>query len=95
MTHNSTAVWVKARSLTTPRCERRQATRSLSLLPASESRQRWADWEMGYQAVIVNAILDTGISLVSACEKLTGAGVQEIHIMVTHGLFTGTRWKEL
>ena len=50
---------------------------------------------MDYQAVIVNAILHTEISLVSACEKLTGAAVQEIHIMVTHGLFTGTRWKEL
>jgi ribose-phosphate pyrophosphokinase len=47
------------------------------------------------QAVIIDDILDTGITLVSACEKLARAGVQEIHIMVTHGLFTGARWKEL
>jgi ribose-phosphate pyrophosphokinase len=51
--------------------------------------------KVGSQAVIIDDILDTGITLVSACEKLAGAGVQEIDIMVTHGLFTGARWKEL
>jgi ribose-phosphate pyrophosphokinase len=51
--------------------------------------------KVGSQAVIIDDVLDTGITLVSACEKLAGAGVQEIHIMVTHGLFTGTSWKEL
>ena len=47
------------------------------------------------QAVIVDDILDTGATLISACEKLREAGVQEINIMVTHGLFTGERWKTL
>ena len=50
---------------------------------------------MGSQAVIVNDILDTGSTLVSACEKLSTAGVDEINGMVTHGLFTGTRSKDL
>lgn len=40
-------------------------------------------------------VLDTGATLISACEKLVQAGAREIYIMVTHGLFTGTRWKKL
>ena len=51
--------------------------------------------EVGGQAVIVDDILDTGGTLVSACEKLSTAGVDEINVMVTHGLFTGTRWMDL
>jgi len=51
--------------------------------------------EAGSQAVIIDDILDTGGTLLSACERLTAAGVEEIHIMVTHGLFTGERWKRL
>lgn len=51
--------------------------------------------EVGRQAVIVDDILDTGGTLLSACEKLVEAGVEEITIMVTHGLFTGERWKRL
>ena len=51
--------------------------------------------EVGRQAVIVDDILDTGGTLLSACEKLVEAGVEEIAIMVTHGLFTGERWKDL
>jgi ribose-phosphate pyrophosphokinase len=51
--------------------------------------------EAGRQAVIIDDILDTGGTLVSACEKLSMAGVDEIDVMVTHGLFTGTRWKDL
>ena len=51
--------------------------------------------EVGRRAVIVDDILDTGGTLVSACEKLAQAGVEEIHVMVTHGLFTGERWKKL
>jgi ribose-phosphate pyrophosphokinase len=50
---------------------------------------------VGRQAVIIDDILDTGSTLVSACEKLSLAGVDEINVMVTHGLFTGARWKEL
>ena len=51
--------------------------------------------EVGRRAVIIDDILDTGGTLLSACEKLTQAGVEEINVMVTHGLFTGERWKEL
>jgi ribose-phosphate pyrophosphokinase len=51
--------------------------------------------KVGPQAVIVDDILDTGTTLVSACQKLVQAGVREIYVMVTHGLFTGEHWKEL
>jgi ribose-phosphate pyrophosphokinase len=51
--------------------------------------------KVGPQAVIVDDILDTGTTLLSACQKLVEAGVREIYVMVTHGLFTGERWKKL
>lgn len=51
--------------------------------------------KVGEKAVIVDDILDTGGTLVSACERLVEAGVQEIIIMITHGLFTGNAWKRL
>jgi ribose-phosphate pyrophosphokinase len=51
--------------------------------------------KVGSRAVIVDDMLDTGTTLVSACRKLVEAGVCEIFIMVTHGLFTGERWKQL
>ncbi len=47
------------------------------------------------QAVIIDDILDTGGTLLSACEKLNAAGAEDISIMVTHGLFTGARWEGL
>ena len=50
---------------------------------------------VGRRAVIVDDILDTGGTLLSACEALRGAGVGEIRIMVTHGLFTGEGWRRL
>ena len=49
----------------------------------------------GTQALIVDDILDTGGTLLSACEKLIQEGVGKIDVMVTHGLFTGTDWKRL
>ena len=51
--------------------------------------------DVGREAVIIDDILDTGSTLVSACENLSLAGVDEISVMVTHGLFTGARWKDL
>ena len=51
--------------------------------------------EVGPRAVIVDDILDTGATLVSSCEALRGAGVRDIIIMVTHGLFTGSLWERL
>ena len=47
------------------------------------------------RALIIDDMLDTGATLISACEKLLEAGTREIFIMVTHGLFTGTGWKKL
>ncbi|MGO9319537.1 MAG: ribose-phosphate diphosphokinase [Solirubrobacteraceae bacterium] len=47
------------------------------------------------RVVIVDDILDTGGTLVSACAALRGAGAREIHVFVTHGLFTGEGWREL
>lgn len=50
---------------------------------------------VGKQAVIVDDMLDTGGTLISCCEKLLEQGVEEIWIMVTHGLFTGSAWEKL
>jgi ribose-phosphate pyrophosphokinase len=50
---------------------------------------------VGSRAVIIDDMLDTGTTLVSACQKLVEAGVREIYIMITHGLFTGEHWKRL
>jgi ribose-phosphate pyrophosphokinase len=50
---------------------------------------------VGSHAIVVDDILDTGNTLVSACEALQAAGVREVTVMVTHGLFTGTTWQRL
>jgi len=49
----------------------------------------------GRRALIVDDILDTGATLVSCCRALRAAGVREIAIIVTHGLFTGDQWQQL
>ncbi len=49
----------------------------------------------GSRAVVVDDILDTGGTLVSCCRQLHSAGVKEMAVIVTHGLFTGERWREL
>ena len=51
--------------------------------------------KVGAKVVIVDDMIDTGGTLVSACEKLRAAGVQEIYILVTHGLFTESSWLQL
>ena len=51
--------------------------------------------EVGRRAVVIDDILDTGGTLISCCRELRGRGVDETVVMVTHGLFTGDRWKEL
>lgn len=51
--------------------------------------------KVGSRAVVIDDMIDTGGTLVSACEKLIQAGTQEIYIMVTHGLFTGADWTRL
>ena len=47
------------------------------------------------RVAIVDDILDTGGTLVSACTELRRSGVREIIVLATHGLFTGERWREL
>lgn len=49
----------------------------------------------GPRAIVVDDILDTGDTLVACCRALRRAGVVEIGLVVTHGLFTGSRWRAL
>jgi len=50
---------------------------------------------VGSRVVIIDDMIDTGGTLVSACERLRDAKVEEIYILVTHGLFTGSHWVQL
>ncbi len=50
---------------------------------------------VGPDVILVDDILDTGGTLLSACEVVQRAGAREIVVMVTHGLFTGTAWERL
>jgi ribose-phosphate pyrophosphokinase len=50
---------------------------------------------VGTRVVIVDDMLDTGGTLISACERLQEAGVKEICVFVSHGLFTETDWTKL
>jgi ribose-phosphate pyrophosphokinase len=50
---------------------------------------------VGARVVIIDDMIDTGGTLVSACQRLREARVEEIYILVTHGLFTGSHWAEL
>jgi ribose-phosphate pyrophosphokinase len=50
---------------------------------------------VGRDVVLVDDILDTGSTLVSAAEALQRAGARQIVVMATHGLFTGTAWERL
>ncbi|HVN44840.1 MAG TPA: ribose-phosphate diphosphokinase [Steroidobacteraceae bacterium] len=47
------------------------------------------------RTIVVDDVLDTGATLVSACQRLVEAGAEELYICVTHGLFTGARWRDL
>jgi len=49
----------------------------------------------GERVLIVDDILDTGGTLTSCAHELRSAGVREIGLLVTHGLFTGDAWRPL
>lgn len=51
--------------------------------------------DIGKKVLIIDDMIDTGETLVSAVRMLVALGVQEIIIMVSHGLFTGDLWKLL
>lgn len=51
--------------------------------------------EVGSRVVLVDDILDTGGTLLSACTELRRAGAREISVMVTHATLSGERWREL
>lgn len=46
-------------------------------------------------AVVLDDILDTGGTLIACAQGLRAAGVRQIAVAVTHGLFTGTAWQHL
>ncbi|MEK7347634.1 MAG: ribose-phosphate diphosphokinase, partial [Candidatus Eisenbacteria bacterium] len=50
---------------------------------------------VGRRAIVVDDILDTGGTLLSCCRELRRRGAREIHVLVTHGLFTGDAWTKL
>lgn len=49
----------------------------------------------GPRVLIHDDILDTGGTLIAACQAARQAGAKEIVIAVTHGLFTGEKWRQL
>ncbi len=51
--------------------------------------------EVGIKLAIVDDILDTGETLISAIKKLPKNDLREIYIFVTHGIFSTEGWKEL
>jgi len=51
--------------------------------------------DIGSNVVLADDILDSGRTLVSACNVLRQRGARRIAIAVTHGLFAGSIWREL
>jgi ribose-phosphate pyrophosphokinase len=49
----------------------------------------------GPRVLIHDDILDTGETLIAACQAARLIGTKEITIAVTHGLFTGAKWRQL
>ncbi|HUY05513.1 MAG TPA: ribose-phosphate diphosphokinase [Candidatus Paceibacterota bacterium] len=47
------------------------------------------------RVVMVDDMLDTGETLVRCAEKLHASGARAITVLVTHGLFSGTLWRQL
>ncbi|HEX2951486.1 MAG TPA: ribose-phosphate diphosphokinase, partial [Armatimonadota bacterium] len=51
--------------------------------------------DVSRRAIVIDDILDTGGTLIACCTGLLEAGVEQIIVMVTHGLFTGDKWQQL
>jgi ribose-phosphate pyrophosphokinase len=51
--------------------------------------------EVSSRVALVDDILDTGGTLLSACAELRRLGAREILVMVTHGTLSGERWRGL
>ncbi len=85
-----------------PRAEGVRQAAGITTPIASVQKERRADGiravlvsEVSQRAVIIDDMLDTGGTLIACCDVLQMAGVREITVMVTHGLFTGDRWHNL
>lgn len=50
---------------------------------------------VGQRAILVDDIIDTGQTLISACALLGKKGVRTLAVAVTHGLFSGAKWRRL
>jgi ribose-phosphate pyrophosphokinase len=50
---------------------------------------------VGPRVVLVDDILDTGATLISCCRWLAREEVEDIAVVVTHGVLTGDAWREL
>jgi ribose-phosphate pyrophosphokinase len=51
--------------------------------------------DVSQKVIIADDILDTGATLISACQQLLSKGVKQIAVAVTHGAFTAPDWKQL
>jgi len=47
------------------------------------------------RAIIIDDVLDTGSTLLESVKILKNKGVEEIIILISHGLFIGKKWPEL
>ena len=51
--------------------------------------------DVSKNVVIIDDMLDTGSTLLSCVGELHRMGVQKISVAVSHGLFSGSKWKQL
>ncbi len=51
--------------------------------------------DVSKNVVIIDDMLDTGSTLLSCVGELRRMGVQKISVAVSHGLFSGSKWKQL
>jgi len=84
------------------RCDRLQSELDLNLRRAHFDKARSESGVVSRlvgtvsdRVLVYDDILDTGETLVQSCRGLREAGAREITVAVTHGLFTGSAWKEL